>query len=176
MAKRLLAPRRQRTPRPRSAIQTVVDETIALYQWLAWVADRLYDEPARGTSRRWTLRRLQREGPSTVAALARIRTVRRQSLQPIVDTLVAEGFVKLQPNPKNARSPLVTLTPLGNALVASLDEVDAAVLRAVARGLDPGALETTALTLRALRQGFETKMRWAPAAAAAKAPSAKERA
>lgn len=167
---RQLAPRRRRAPRPRSVVQTVVDETIALYQWLAWVAERLYDQEARGTSRRWALRRIHRDGPRTVAALARVRAVRRQSLQPIVDVLAEEGLVTFGPNPKNARSPLVHLTRRGVALVESLDRVDAAVLRAVARGVDEEALTTTAETLRALRAAFETRMRWEPAAIAAGRP------
>ncbi|NUP08948.1 MAG: hypothetical protein HOW73_23105 [Polyangiaceae bacterium] len=71
------------------------------------------------------------------------------------------------PNPSNARAPLVGLTTRGEALVTSLDRVDAAVLRAVSRGLEADALAVTAATLRSLREAFETKMRWAPAAAAA---------
>lgn len=169
MAVRQLAPRRRRSPRPRTPIQSVVDETIALYQWLAWVADRLYGDEARGASRRWILRRLEREGPRTVSGLARLRSVRRQSLQPIVDAMVAERLLVLVANPANARAPLVALSVRGQTLVASLDRVDAAVLRAVSRGIEPGALSVTAATLGALRAAFETKMRWEPAAEAARA-------
>lgn len=67
-----LPPRRPRRPRARSPVQAVVDETIALYQWLSWVADGLYGDDARGAARRWTLRRLHRDGPQTVPALARL--------------------------------------------------------------------------------------------------------
>lgn len=167
MTKRPLAPRRTRAPRPRTRIQAVVDETIALYQWLAWVAERLYEDGARGTTRRWVLRRLARDGASTLGALAQVRSVRRQSLQPIVDALVGEGLVRRAPNPRHARAPLYVLAAAGERLVASFDRVDGAVLRAVARGLDDEALSVTAETLRALRAAFETKMKWAPAAAAA---------
>ncbi|NUO54666.1 MAG: hypothetical protein HOV80_37985 [Polyangiaceae bacterium] len=168
MAARLLAPRRRRSPRPRTPIQSVVDETIALYQWLAWVADRLYGEEARGASRRWILRRLDREGPRTVSGLARLRSVRRQSLQPIVDTMVSERLLVLVANPNDARAPLVALSTRGRAVVTSLDRIDAAVLRAVSRGIDADALSVTATTLGSLRAAFETKMRWQPAAEAAR--------
>ncbi len=165
------APRRFATPRSRSAVQAVVDETIALYQWLAWVADELYGDDARGAARRWTLRRVVRDGPATVANLARIRAVSRQTLQPTVNGLVRDGLVVLARNPANARSPLVTVTRRGAAFAERLDRIDVAVLRAVGRGLADDELATTAATLQALRRAFETKMRWSPAAAAARTSS-----
>ena len=164
---RKLAPRRQRPPRARDAVQAVVDETIGLYQWLAWVAEQLYGDDARGASRRWTLRRLVREGPLTVPALARVRAVRRQSLQPLVDALARDGLVELVDNPAHARSPLVRVTPRGALLVERLDRIDGAVLRSVARGIPDEDLRTTRRTLATLRSAFATKMRWRPAASAA---------
>lgn len=166
--KRKLPPRRRARPRAHGEVQTVVDETIALYRWLAWIAEELYGSDARGAARRWTLRRLHRDGPKTVPALARIRAVRRQTLQPIIDQLAAEHLVTLAPNPAHARSPLVTLTERGVAMVARLDRVDVAVLRAVGRGLAPRDLAITASTLRTLRAGFESSARWRPVAVAAR--------
>lgn len=154
------APRRVQRPRPRGAVQAVVDETIALFHWLEWVADQLYGEDARGAARRWTLRRLARHGPLTVPELARARAIRRQSLQPVVDGLAAEGLVALEPNPRHARSRLVRLTARGEELATTLDRIDERVLRAVGRGIADAQLETTAATLRALRRGFETGTRW----------------
>jgi len=166
--KRKLPPRRRARPRAHGEVQTVVDETIALYRWLAWIAEELYGSDARGAARRWTLRRLHRDGPKTVPALARIRAVRRQTLQPIIDQLAAEYLVTLAPNPAHARSPLVILTERGVAMVARLDRVDVAVLRAVGRGLAPRDLAITASTLRTLRAGFESSARWRPVAVAAR--------
>lgn len=166
--KRKLPPRRRARPRAHGEVQTVVDETIALYRWLAWIAEELYGSDARGAARRWTLRRLHRDGPKTVPALARIRAVRRQTLQPIIDQLAAEQLVTLAPNPAHARSPLVILTERGVAMVSRLDRVDVAVLRAVGRGLAPRDLAITASTLRTLRAGFESSARWRPVAVAAR--------
>lgn len=166
--KRKLPPRRRARARAHGEVQTVVDETIALYRWLAWIAEELYGSDARGAARRWTLRRLHRDGPKTVPALARIRAVRRQTLQPIVDQLAAEHLVTIAPNPAHARSPLVSLTERGVAMVARLDRVDVAVLRAVGRDLAPRDLAITASTLRTLRAGFESSARWRPVALAAR--------
>jgi len=163
--RRKLAPRRARKERARDAVQSVVDETIALYQWLAWVADHLYGDDARGATRRWIVRHLMRDGAQTVSALARARRVRRQSVQPIVDALGRDKLVVAAPNPDDARSPLVKLTARGADLAERFDRVDRAVLRAVSRGIAPRDLAVTTSTLRALRRSFETRMKWGVAAA-----------
>jgi DNA-binding MarR family transcriptional regulator len=137
-----------------------VDETIALFRWLSWVSEQLYGDDARGAARRWVLRRLTREGPHTVPALARARRQRRQSMQPVVDALVADGLVRWRDNPAHARSRLAVITARGRRLVSGLDAIDARVLRAVSRDVSTSDLECTARTLRALREGFELEPRW----------------
>jgi len=148
-------PRRIRRPRQRNEVQAVVDETIALFRWLAWASEHIYGEEARGATRRWILRSLQRNGPQSVPALARARSMRRQSVQPIVDLLVADGFVELARNPAHKRSSLVVLTNAGALLVDRMDRVDAQVLGSVARGVSEPHLVVTAGTLGMLRRGFE---------------------
>lgn len=154
------APRRFRRSGGRHDVQAVVDEAIALFHWLEWVADQIYADEARGVARRWTLRRLHRYGPLTVPQLARARSMKRQSVQPVVDGLVAERLVEMLPNPAHARSKLAALTRRGIDVVERMDEIDARVLRAVGRGLPREDLATTAATLRALRAGFEAETRW----------------
>ncbi len=139
-----------------------MDETIALFHWLAWVSDQIYGEDARGAARRWVIRRVHRDGPRTVPQLARARTIRRQSLQPVVDALARDGLVELRANPTHARSKLVTLTQRGADLAHEMDRIDDRVLRSVARGMRESALVETAATLRDLRTGFEAGVRWKP--------------
>ncbi len=138
----------------------MVDETIALFHWLAWVSDQIYGDDARGAAGRWVLRRLRRDGPSTVPRLARARAIRRQSLQPVVDSLARDGLVELRENPAHARSKLVALTRRGGDLTGEMDRIDARVLRAVSRGMRERALVEAAATLRDLRAGFESGVRW----------------
>ncbi len=138
-----LPPRRKRPARAREhdAVQSVVDETIALYHWLAWVADELYGDDARGAARRWTLRRLHRDGPQTVPDLAKVRSVRRQSLQPLVDLLVKEGLVELRENPEHVRSSLLALrhAPRAPRQLRDANEVAAGRCpRVEALAADPG--------------------------------------
>lgn len=154
------APRRTRRERARAEVQAVIDETIALFHWLVWVADQLYGDDGRGAPRRWVLRRLHRYGPQTVPELARAKSLRRQSMQPVIDELVADGFVALVANPRHVRSKYATLRPRGMQLVERMDRIDARILRAVSSGIPTTQLASTAATLRALRTSFTIEPRW----------------
>ena len=138
----------------------MIDETIALFHRIRWVAEQIYGEEGRSTARRGVLRGLVRYGPQTVPRLARARSVTRQHVQQVVDAMLADGLVESLPNPRHQRSRLLQATAAGRALVRRLDEVDARVLRAAGGHLRDGDLATTARTLKALREGFELTPRW----------------
>ena len=157
---RARAPRRLRKKHERGELRAVVDETVALNHRLQWVAERLYGDDGRKATRRGLLRGLVRYGPQTVPELARARSVTRQNVQPVVAALLADGLVRLVDNPAHARSRRVMATPRGAELVRTWDETDARVLAAVGLGLSRRDLELTAQTLRAVRERFETRLRW----------------
>jgi DNA-binding MarR family transcriptional regulator len=71
--------------------------------------------PAGGSS---LLHVLDRLGPLTVPAIARIRAVSRQSTQTLVNRLEAHGYVTLTTNPAHKKSGLVHLTDRGRRLLA----------------------------------------------------------
>lgn len=140
-------------------LRAVVDETIALYHRLMWVADQIH-EHGGAVARRGILRGLLRYGAQTVPDLARARAVKRQSIQPVVDELASEGLVVLEANPNHRTSKLVRITDAGAAIVERMDRADRRVLNAVGRDLDRADIEVTAATLRGLRTRFETTLRW----------------
>jgi DNA-binding MarR family transcriptional regulator len=74
------------------------------------------------------------DGPRTVASAARRLGLARQSVQRVVDDLVAAGQLVLRDNPDHARAPLVALTGAGagtlRRLVEGSDGDRAGVLRA----------------------------------------------
>ena len=158
------APRKLRRQAPSEA-RAVVDETVALYHRLRWLADRMHGDDARSATRRGVLRGLARYGPQTVPELARRRFFRRQTLQEVVDQLEAAGLVERRPNPRHARSLLVRITPRGEALARRMDEMDERVLSAAVRAIPARDLAITARTLGALRSGFEQSGRWRAARA-----------
>lgn len=57
------------------------------------------------------LRRLEREGPITVSALARAAGIRSQSMGATVAALQAAGLVTGTPDPADGRQTLLSLTP-----------------------------------------------------------------
>jgi len=154
------APRKLRKPHVRGELRAVVDETIALFHRLRWVAEQIYGDEGRSTARRGILRGLVRYGAQTVPALARTRSVTRQHVQEVVTALVADRLVELIPNPRHRRSRLVRATARGQALVLRMDDTDDRVLIAVGTDLSTRELEITARTLETVRKGFELGTRW----------------
>jgi DNA-binding MarR family transcriptional regulator len=154
------APRKLRRPKGDDELRAVVDETIALFHRLRWVAEQIYGEEGRSTARRGILRGLLRYGAQTVPQMARARAVTRQHVQGVVDALVQDGSVTLSPNPKHARSLLVCITPKGALLVRRMDETDARVLRALGLRIGSDRIAVTVQTLRAVREAFEHGTRW----------------
>jgi DNA-binding MarR family transcriptional regulator len=72
------------------------------------------------TAARWHLLSVVSDGPRTVAGAARPLGLTRQSVQRVVDDLVAAGQVQLGANPDHTRSPLVALTDRGRATLVEL--------------------------------------------------------
>lgn len=159
------SPRKLRKRHSLGELRAVVDETIALFHRLRWVAEQIYGPAGRSTARRGILRGLVRYGAQTVPALARARGVTRQHVQEVVDALVADGLAALEHNPAHARSKLVRATPLGEESVRAMDAVDARVLAAVGRDIGERDLQTTVRTLGLLRERFEVGTRWRHVAA-----------
>jgi DNA-binding MarR family transcriptional regulator len=155
-------PRRLRKRHVGGELRAVVDETIALFHRVRYVAEQIYVPDGRSATQRGVLRGLARYGPRTVPQLARTRSVTRQHTQEVVDRLRADGFVELVANPAHQRSRLVRATRRGIALVASMDEADTRVLRAIGEDLTASRAElaTTARTLREVRERFEHDASW----------------
>ncbi|MCC7538595.1 MAG: MarR family transcriptional regulator [Deltaproteobacteria bacterium] len=160
MPARPRAPRRLRKVHVRPDLRAIVDECIVLSDRLRWIAAQMHGDDGRLATRRGILRGLARFGAQTVPDLARARSVTRQSLQPVVSALVAEGLVERLANPRHARSPLFRATPRAVALVRAMDHNDDRVLAAVGRGLAPREIAIAARVLRDVRERFEATFRW----------------
>jgi DNA-binding MarR family transcriptional regulator len=60
-----------------------------------------------------TLAYLERNGPVSIAALAESRGVKHQSMRLVTSKLEEAGLIAMEPDPKDGRSYLVTLTRQG---------------------------------------------------------------
>jgi DNA-binding MarR family transcriptional regulator len=63
------------------------------------------------------LRHLNRDGPTTVTALARMEGVRSQSMGATISGLEALGLIKGAPDPKDGRQTILSLTPACRELI-----------------------------------------------------------
>jgi DNA-binding MarR family transcriptional regulator len=101
---------------------------------------------------RWHVLSVLSDGPRTVPSAARRLGLARQSVQRVVDDLVATGQLELRANPDHARSPLAALTDAGAATLARLvrrSDADRAALLARA-GVDRADLDRARDVLRRL--------------------------
>ena len=94
-----------------------------------------------------TLGFLVREGPQSIAALARLRRIRHQSMSSAVADLEAQGLVVRSPDPADGRSVIIVVTEAGTAMVQeSRDTRSSAIQRAAESALTAEELTTLART------------------------------
>jgi DNA-binding MarR family transcriptional regulator len=142
-----------------AALNTLFDETVALFHRLRAAAEQVHGQGELSAARRGVLRSLDRLGPQTVPQLARARPVSRQHIQMLVNQLAAEGHVELADNPAHQRSRLVRLTRQGKSLVEAMNHREQKLLAGLETGIPDGKLRAAATVLRAVRQQFESD-RW----------------
>jgi DNA-binding MarR family transcriptional regulator len=133
---------------------TVMDETVRLFHRMKAVAEALHGNGEVSAGRRGILRDLDRLGPKTVPQLARMRPVSRQHIQSLVDPMAEQGLVEFQHNPDHKRSKLIAITDKGRAFVNEMFEREAVLFETLGVQIDHADLETTARTLRAMREAL----------------------
>jgi DNA-binding MarR family transcriptional regulator len=90
-----------------------------LHKTLGRVVRRLRTEPGPSVGRLAVLGRLDRDGPSSVSALAACERMRPQSMAQTVHDLETEGLVSRRPDPADGRRAFVELTAAGVDLLQS---------------------------------------------------------
>lgn len=99
----------------------LVIQIFRLHGLLSEAGDALARPTGQSTAR-WQVLAGAEHGPATVAQLARMLELTRQSVQRVANVLVAEGFAAYEPNPKDKRADLLRLTESGQA---ALQEIQA---------------------------------------------------
>lgn len=127
---------------------TVIDETRRLFHRLANTAERAHADLGITASQRAVLEALFRSGPQTVPQIARTKSVSRQHIQTIANSLAGEDLIETRDNPAHQRSQLLALTAKGERCFHSVKERERAILGELAQRFRMADLETTARTLR----------------------------
>lgn len=76
--------------------------------------------PAGQSSARWQVLAAAENGPATVAQIARMLGLARQSVQRVADLLADEGLAAYRPNPEHQRAMLLELTARGRSALAAI--------------------------------------------------------
>jgi DNA-binding MarR family transcriptional regulator len=87
--------------------------------------------------------------------MAAMRPVSRQFVRALVEEMIAEGFVRLAPNPRHKTAALVTLTAKGRKQASNDAKREAALLEALARDLDAASLRSAVTTMTTLLERID---------------------
>ncbi|MFT3695612.1 MAG: helix-turn-helix domain-containing protein [Kofleriaceae bacterium] len=139
-------------------MRAVLDEAVALFWRVRYVADQIHTTGGRSETARGVLRGLVRYGSRTVPQLAFARSVTRQHIQEVVNELLADGLVRRIPNPAHKRSYLIEATRQGTAAVDALDAADRETMVDVGTRMNVSRAELAIAirVLREMREGFES--------------------
>ncbi|MEU5870674.1 MarR family transcriptional regulator [Glycomyces sp. NPDC047369] len=111
--------------------------------------------PAGLTSARWQVLGVVDTEARTVAEVARLMGLRRQSVQQTADALVRDGLAEYRDNPRHRRAKLIAATPAGLRALADVERRHAAWADALAARLDPDAVAATRAVLDTLSAAIE---------------------
>jgi DNA-binding MarR family transcriptional regulator len=138
------------------AVTQLILEVFRLNGRLLVAGDRLVS-PLGLTSARWqvlgAIALAERAEP--VAWIARSMGLNRQGVQRIVNELVAEGYVALEPNPHHRRASLVVLTEKGREAYAAADRLQTPWVNALVKGLGAEDIAAAKRTVAAVRRRLE---------------------
>ena len=109
------------------------------------------------TSSRWQVLGALRNGPETVAGIARVMGLARQSVQRTADLLASEGVVEYVDNPAHRRAKLVRLTAAGRETLRRIStlQVEWTNTLTAAMTADGAQIQAATDVLRQLRMELE---------------------
>lgn len=136
-------------------LQRIVTRIFRLHGALLRYGDRIGTRYGV-TGSQWQVLSVLRRGPFSVASIARMIDLKRQSVQRTADLLAAERLVTMIANPANARSPLAMLTDAGQRVASSLAREQQALLGLFAAELGNAELATVERCLDTMQARLES--------------------
>lgn len=137
-------------------VEGLIWEIRRTFRALAVAAERAMTPLGIPAGERALLEFLAREqNPVSPAQLARQYNVSRQHIHQSLNRLPRPEWVERLPDPKDARSVLLRLSPRGRRFWARIQVQDRQALQRLGRSLDPLRLRAATETLSALRQELE---------------------
>jgi DNA-binding MarR family transcriptional regulator len=131
------------------------EETRLLFHALKQWVETLHQGLGLSAAMRGVLELLLRGGPMTVPDMARNRGVSRQHIQQQVDALLESELVERSANPAHRRSPIITLSDRGRALIQNMQAREQNAIARLQVGVSDNAVEEAAQVLAAWRVGLQ---------------------
>jgi DNA-binding MarR family transcriptional regulator len=104
-------------------------------------------------SQRNVILRLDRDGPTTVTALANAEGVRQQSMGATVATLQTAGMIDGAPNPADGRQTILSLSPKCREMLRSMRSAkEDWLVRSIEKNFKPADLEDLLTAVEVLRR------------------------
>ena len=145
-------------PSPERDVLATINEIPKAFFRLSAIAESLFADLGVGPAERGILRDLFIEGEATAPDMARRKPVTRQSIQPVLDGLVAKGFVRTVDNPRHKRSKLYSLTQAGVTRCVELQTRELAVIREMIGDIGEKDFAAAAAALRAMNSRLDEKI------------------
>jgi DNA-binding MarR family transcriptional regulator len=138
------------------ALTELILEVFRLNGRLLTAGDRITSRFGQ-TSARWQVLGAIPDEPRSVADIARVMGLTRQSVQRTADLLAEDGLVEYAENPAHRRAKLVRLTPRGRRVLDRIDDAQAewANRLAAASGLDEREVRRTLRVASRFREATE---------------------
>lgn len=152
-------PTKKADPSPGARLMgELVEETYRLFYALRQADERLHGSEETTEAERGPLFALFADGPTTVPAVARTRSVTRQRIQQVMNTLVDLKFVERLPNPLSEKSPLYGLTATGRKKAMAMLGRERKMFRDFSAVTTDRRLRTTISVLQSVRQEVERRL------------------
>jgi DNA-binding MarR family transcriptional regulator len=143
------------TPRG-SEFSELLVEVFRVNGLLLSAGDRLA-QPSGITSARWQVLGVVDHEPATVAQVARIMGLTRQTVQQTANALFRVGMIDFLDNPRDRRARLITLTPRGRTALRRVERRQAVWANQIAEKMTLAELRATTGTLRDLGDLLEAE-------------------
>lgn len=119
---------------------------------LSAASDALHARSGLTAGMRGLLLSIHRHGPTPVSKLAAMRPVSRQFIQRLTDEMIDGGWVTALTNPAHRRSPLIALTPKGDAAIATIASAESPQIAQLAEGIAPADIAAAHRVLTTIAQ------------------------
>lgn len=135
----------------KTRLYALIVEIRRAFNELASASDAITAPLGLTAAERAVLEHLVRDGAATVPDIARAKSVSRQHIQKLADSLVGKGHAQYHENPAHKRSQLLEVTEPGAEMFRAIVRSEGAVLGRLEGDLDGQDLDAAIAAIRALR-------------------------